>query len=71
MPGEELFNHAKNMFKSYILDPEFRQIVDSHNYALLNIYPNGEAFKKLTPELRKITWNILKIKKVIGHIWEG
>lgn len=60
MPSEELFNHAKNVFKSYILDPEFRQIVDSRNYALLNIYPNGEAFKKLTPELRKIIQEYIK-----------
>ncbi|MFO0793753.1 MAG: DEAD/DEAH box helicase family protein [Candidatus Brocadiaceae bacterium] len=60
MPSEELFNHAKNVFKSYILDPEFRQIVESRNYALLNIYPNGEAFKKLTPELRKTIVEYIK-----------
>ena len=60
MPSEELFNHAKNVFKSYVLDPEFRQIVDNRNYALMNIYPNGEAFKKLTPELRKIILEYIK-----------
>jgi len=53
LPSEDLFTYAKNVFKSYILDPEFRQIIDSGNYALLNVYPNGEAFKKLTPDLRK------------------
>jgi type I restriction enzyme R subunit len=46
--------------KTSILDPEFRQIVDSRNYALLNIYPNGEAFKKLTPELRKMIPEYIK-----------
>ena len=50
LPSEELFTYAKNVFKSYILDPEFRQIIDSGNYALLNVYPNGEAFKRLTPK---------------------
>jgi Type I site-specific restriction-modification system, R (restriction) subunit and related helicases len=60
MPDEESFIDAKNVFKSYILDPEFRQIVDSRNYALLNIYPNGEAFKKLTPELRKMIPEYIK-----------
>jgi type I restriction enzyme, R subunit len=60
MPDEESFIDAKNVFKSYILDPEFRQIVDSGNYALLNIYPNGEAFKKLTPELRKMIPEYIK-----------
>ena len=53
LPSEDLFTYAKSVFKSYILDPEFRQIIDSGNYAFLNVYPNGEAFKKLTPDLRK------------------
>jgi Type I site-specific restriction-modification system, R (restriction) subunit and related helicases len=60
MPSEDLFTNAKNVFKSYVLDPEFRQIVDNRNYALLNIYPNGEAFKKLPPELRKIIPEYIK-----------
>ena len=39
---------------------EFRQIIDNGNYALLNVYPNGEAFKKLTPELRKMIPEYIK-----------
>ena len=60
LPSEELFTYAKNVFKSYILDAEFRQIIDSGNYALLNVYPNGEAFKKLTPALRKMIPEYIK-----------
>jgi type I restriction enzyme R subunit len=60
LPREELFTYAKSVFKSYIIDPEFRQIIDSGNYALLNVYPNGEAFKKLTPELRKMIPEYIK-----------
>ena len=52
-PKEEYFDYAKTVFKSYVLDPEFRGIVDEGNFALLNINPSGEAFKHLTPELRK------------------
>lgn len=53
LPKEEYFEYAKKVFKAYILDDEFRRIVDSGNFALLNISPYGEAFRKLTPELRK------------------
>jgi type I restriction enzyme R subunit len=60
LPREELFTYAKSVFKSYTIDPEFRQIIDSGNYALLNVYPNGEAFKKLTPELRKMIPEYIK-----------
>lgn len=53
MPKEEYFDYAKTVFKAYVLDPEFRGIVDEGNFALLNINPSGEAFKRLTPDLRK------------------
>lgn len=53
LPKEEYFSYAKTVFKAYILDAEFRAIIDNKNFALLNISPYGEAFKKLPPELRK------------------
>lgn len=53
LPKEEYFEYAKTVFKAYILDFEFRQIIDSGNFARLNISPYGEAFKKLPAELRK------------------
>lgn len=53
LPKEEYFNYAKTVFKAYILDTEFRAIVDDKNFALLNVSPYGVAFKKLSPELRK------------------
>lgn len=53
MPKEEYFDYAKTVFKAYVLDPEFRGIVDEENFALLNINPSGEAFQRLSPELRK------------------
>jgi type I restriction enzyme R subunit len=52
LPKEEYFNYAKTVFKAYILDSEFRAIIDNKNFALLNISPYGEAFKKLPSELR-------------------
>jgi len=52
LPKEEYFTYAKTVFKAYILDAEFRTIVDNKNFALLNVSPYGEAFKKLPVELR-------------------
>jgi type I restriction enzyme R subunit len=53
LPKEEYFNYAKTVFKAYILDLEFRKTIDTGKYADLNISPFGEAFHKLSPELRK------------------
>jgi len=53
LPKEEYFEYAKTVFKAYILDPEFRQIVEEGNFAMLNVSPYGEAFKRLSPGLRK------------------
>ncbi|NLW46500.1 MAG: DEAD/DEAH box helicase family protein [Firmicutes bacterium] len=53
LPKEEYFSYAKTVFKAYILDAEFRDIIDQGKFAYLNVTPYGEAFKKLSPELRK------------------
>ncbi|NPV39645.1 MAG: DEAD/DEAH box helicase family protein [Brevinematales bacterium] len=53
LPKEEYFAYAKTVFKAYILDADFRAIIDNKDFALLNVSPYGEAFKKLSPELRK------------------
>ncbi|HLO69676.1 MAG TPA: DEAD/DEAH box helicase family protein [Flavipsychrobacter sp.] len=53
LPDEQYFIYAKNFFKSYITDSEFREIIENKNYALLNTNPNGEAFRKLPSDLRE------------------
>ncbi len=60
LPEEEYFNHAKNYFKSYITDPEFRDIIENRKYALLNTNPNGEVFRKLPAELRTLIPQYIK-----------
>ena len=54
LPDEQIFSYAKNYFKSYITDKEFREIIENKNFALLNTNPNGDVFRKLTPELRML-----------------
>jgi len=53
LPKEEYFTYARTVFKAYILDPEFREIIDTGDFAHLNVSAYGEAFKRLSPELRK------------------
>ncbi len=52
LPAEEYFTYAKDYFKSYITDSEFRDIIENKKYALLNTNPNGDVFRKLPQELR-------------------
>jgi type I restriction enzyme R subunit len=52
LPADEYFSFAKDFFKSYITDNEFRDIIENKKYALLNTNPNGDVFRKLSPELR-------------------
>lgn len=60
LPEAAYFDFAKNYFKSYITDAQFRDIIENKNFALLNTNPNGETFKKLTPELRTIIPEYIK-----------
>ncbi|MBI5934708.1 MAG: DEAD/DEAH box helicase family protein [Chloroflexi bacterium] len=53
MPDEKQFTPARNFFKTYVLDPEFRQNVDEGNFAyILGSHAGGEFLRKLTIELR-------------------
>jgi type I restriction enzyme R subunit len=43
----------RNVFKGYILDNEFRTIVNSGQFAMLNVSEYGEDFRRLPADLRK------------------
>lgn len=60
LPKEEYFNYARTVFKAYILDSEFRDIIDKGNFSYLNVSPYGQSFKKLSPELRKAIPDYIK-----------
>jgi type I restriction enzyme R subunit len=51
-PDENEFATAKHFFKSYLTDAEFRDIIESRQFARLETNPNREAFKKVPLELR-------------------
>src|SRR5215213_5140964 len=51
-PDENDFAAANHFFKSYLTDAEFREIIESQQYARLATNPNGKAFRDVPPELR-------------------
>lgn len=51
-PNENDFAVAKHFFKSYLTDAEFRDIVESRQFARLATNPNREAFQKVPIGLR-------------------
>jgi len=53
MPDEKQFTPARNFFKTYVLDPDFRMQVDDGNFAyIMGSHAGGESLLKLTIELR-------------------
>jgi type I restriction enzyme, R subunit len=53
MPDEQQFTPARNFFKTYVLDPEFRLLVDEGNFAyLMGSHAGGEYLRNLKIELR-------------------
>ena len=53
MPDEKQFTPARNFFKTYVLDPEFRTQVDEGNFAyIMGSHAGGEFLRHLTIELR-------------------
>jgi type I restriction enzyme R subunit len=53
LPNEAYVRPAKTVFSAYINNAEFREIIDSRDFTLLNVSPWGGDFKKLTPDLQK------------------
>jgi len=60
LPDEKYFFYAKNYFKFYIIDNEFRDIIENKKFPLLNTNPNGDVYRKLPPELRTLIPEYIK-----------
>ena len=61
-PVEDEFDHAKLFFETYIVDPSFREIIESNKLVELNTHPNGDSFKNLSKDLREMIPNFIKEK---------
>ena len=53
-PSDDVYNDARQFFEAYTGDNEYREIIDSKEFAKLKVHPSGEAFSNLTPELRQL-----------------
>ncbi|HEV2802437.1 MAG TPA: DEAD/DEAH box helicase family protein [Pyrinomonadaceae bacterium] len=51
-PDEKDFAAAKHFFKGYLTDAEFRDIIESRQYARLATNPNGKVFLEVSSERR-------------------
>jgi type I restriction enzyme R subunit len=60
LPNEEYFIYAKTVFKAYIDDTDFRDIIDKRDFTQLNVSPYGEAFRALSEDLRKLIPEYIK-----------
>lgn len=60
LPDEQIFLYAKNYFKSYITDHDFRDIIENKKYALLNTNPNGDVFRNLPTDMRRLIPEYIK-----------
>ncbi len=60
LPPEEHFDDARAVFTAYLLDPEFRSIVDTGAFARLNLNPNGPAFQRIPASLARMILNYIK-----------
>lgn len=54
VPDEKDFSNARRVFIAYILDHEFRQLVDTGEYGRLHLNPHGEAFFNLSKRLQRL-----------------
>ena len=52
-PDDEIYGSAREVFDAYAVDNDFRDIVDSRQYAKLGVHPSGDAFRKLPKELKQ------------------
>ena len=52
-PEDALYNSVREVFEAYVVDDDFRDIIDSRRYAELGVHPSGEAFRNLPNELKQ------------------
>lgn len=52
-PDDSVYSSVREVFEAYVVDDDFRDIVDNKRYAELGVHPSGDAFKKLPMELKQ------------------
>ena len=68
VPEEESYSDIKDLFKSYLSDPELQDILETKQYAKLNMHPAGETFKRIPEKFRQIIPDYIKRNKLTSLI---
>ena len=68
VPEEESYSDIKDLFKSYLSDPELQDILETKQYAKLNMHPAGETFKRTPEKFRQLIPDYIKKNKLTSLI---
>ena len=68
IPDEESYSDIKDLFKSYLSDPELQDILETKQYAKLNMHPAGETFKRIPEKFRELIPRYIKENKLTSII---
>ncbi|WGK69357.1 DEAD/DEAH box helicase family protein [Candidatus Haliotispira prima] len=52
-PDDSVYSSAKKVFEAYVVDGQFRYIIDNKKFAELSFHTSGDTFKELPPELQE------------------
>ena len=52
-PDDEQFIYSRQVFETYLIDKEFREIIESGHLGRLNVHPVYESYKGLSPDIRQ------------------
>lgn len=60
MPGDGEFNSVKQFFSAYLTDENIRNILETREFAKLNVIPNGQIVKVVPESYRKLIPEYIK-----------
>lgn len=59
-PDDSIYSFVKEVFEAYVIDDEFKKIIDNKTYAELSVHHSGDAFKKLPIDVKQFIPNFIQ-----------
>lgn len=60
IPESDSYPSVKNFFYDYVTDSELREIIESKQYAKLNVHPLGQSYKELPTQYKHLIPDYIK-----------
>ena len=60
IPESDSYPSVKNFFYDYVTDSELREIIESKQYAKLNVHPLGQSYKELPNQYKNLIPDYIK-----------